>query len=135
MGLFDIFRKEEKAPDWLEMLPKEMASIFLNEIKSNPQACRTDEIPEGTGRFGYDVTNPIPVFGVPENEVYLNRLHLPNGNRVRYRRIKSMLISEIEKSIDQYELFDLKGNTIAVLYISPYHLRTSKKAPLGFKLQ
>jgi len=49
MGLFDFLKKEEKEPDWLSMMPKEMANMLLAEIRNNPQACKLDEIPQGTG--------------------------------------------------------------------------------------
>lgn len=135
MGLFDFFKKEEEIqPEWLSMIPKEMANVFLSEIKNNPQACKNDEIPQGTGNFGLDKTNPIPVYGIPENEKYLSKLRLSNGDRIRWRRIKSLEISSISKPIDEYEIFNMNGDTITLLYISPYHLKTSNKAPAGFKI-
>ncbi len=134
MGLFDFKKKEEKEPDWLSMMPKEMANMLLAEIRNNPQACKLDEIPQGTGKFGWDKTNPIPVYGVPENEKYLSKLRLSNGDRIRWRRIKSLAISSINNPIDEYEIFNMKGDTIGILYISPYHLKTSSKAPEGFKI-
>jgi len=80
MGLFDFFKKEEeKQPEWLSMIPKEMANMFLSEIENNPQACKLDEIPQGTGNFGLDKTNPVPVYGVPENEKYLSELQELNS--------------------------------------------------------
>ena len=134
MGLFDIFKKEDKEPEWVSNMPKEIISMFLKEIKSNPQACNQDEIPQGIGQFGFDKTNPIPVYGLPMNEQYLTSLRTMNGERIRWRRIRSLEISHINKPIDEYEIFNLKGDTMTLLYISPYHLKTSKKAPEGFKL-
>jgi hypothetical protein len=135
MGLFDFFKKEEeKQPEWLSMIPKEMANMFLSEIRNNPQACKLDEIPQGIGNFGLDKTNPVPVYGVPENEIYLSKLRLSNGDRIRWRRIKSLEIASINKPIDEYEIFNMNGDTITLLYISPYHLKTSSKAPAGFKI-
>ena len=98
------------------------------------QACTSNEIPQGIGRFGLDKTNPIPIFGIPENENYLSKIRTKNGERVRWRRIGSSEISNILKPIDAYELFDAKGNTIAVFYLSPYHYKTSDKAPENFKI-
>lgn len=135
MGLFDFFKKEEeKQPKWVSIMPKEMAVLHLREIRNNPQACKFDEIPQGTGNFGFDKTNPVPVYGVPENEKYLSKLRLSNGERIRWRRIKSLEIASINKPIDEYEIFNMNGDTITLLYISPYHLKTSNKAPAGFKI-
>jgi hypothetical protein len=134
MGLFDFIYKGNREPGWKSALPKEMADMLLAEIKSNPQACTSNEIPEGIGRFGLDKTNPIPIFGIPDNENYLSKIRTKNGERVRWRRIGSSEISNILKPIDAYELFDAAGNTIAVFYLSPYHLITSNKAPENFKI-
>jgi hypothetical protein len=103
-------------------------------IKNNPQACKMDEIPQGFGDFGLERTNPIPTYGVPENEIYLSNLRLTNGERIRWRRVGSFEIETINSPIDEYEIFSLNGDTISFLYISPYHLSTSRKAPRGFKI-
>ena len=106
MGLFDFLRKKKKKqPEWLSMIPKEMAYMFLSEIENNPQACRLDEIPQGTGNFGLDKTNPVPVYGVPENEKYLSKLRLSNGDKLDGGRIKSLEIASINKPIDEYRNF------------------------------
>ena len=50
MGFFDFFRSKKIEPpkeDWTTMYTKEIVDGLLNEIKSNPQACRTDEIFQG----------------------------------------------------------------------------------------
>lgn len=134
MGLFSFLKKETKQPDWVSGLPKEFADMLLSEIKGNPQACSLDEIPQGFGNFGLSETNPVPVYGVPSNEIYLSRLRRKNGETFRWRRIKSKEVHNITKPIDEYELFDVKGNTIGHLYICPYHWKISNKAPEGFVL-
>ena len=134
MGFFDFFKKQNADPKWITMFPKEMSDMLLEQIRSNPQACKLDEIPHGIGRFGFDKTNPIPVFGIPENEEYLSRLKRSSGEGIRWRRITSLEIDTINCSIDEYEIFNLQGDTLAVIYISPYHLKTSEKAPAGFKI-
>lgn len=134
MGLFDFFKIGNRVPDWKSELPKEMADMLLTEIKSNPQACTSNEIPQGIGRFGLDKTNPIPIFGIPESENYLSKIRTKNGERVRWRRTGCLEVSNIIKPIDEYELFDAKGNVIAVFYLSPYHFKTSGKAPENFKI-
>jgi Zn-dependent oligopeptidase len=57
-----------------------------------------------------------------------------SGERVRWRRLGSLRVASIHKPIDEYEIFNTKGETIGIIYISPYHLKTSRKAPAGFKI-
>jgi len=135
MGIFDFLKGKKQKPNWISKLPKEFAEWNLGEIKSNPQACSLDEIPQGIGKFGHELTNPIPVYGLPSNEVYLRSLLLRDGSTIRWRRVGSMGANNITKSIDQYEIFDMKGDTICFLHISPYHWKVSDKAPSGFKFK
>jgi hypothetical protein len=76
----------------------------------------------------------VPVFGVPSNEQYLSKLRFKNGERIRWRRNGSLTIDSIWGPIDEYDIFNMKGDTVCQFYISPYHLRTSQKAPEGFVL-
>jgi hypothetical protein len=133
MALFNFNRNQRNKPGWASKLPKEIADMMLNEIKSNPQACNLDEIPQGKGKFGLESSNPIPIYGVPANEDYLNRLVLKDGGKIRWRRVGSMSAPNIEKPIDKYEVFDKNGNTVCFIYLSPYHLKNSRKAPEGFR--
>lgn len=133
--ILKIFSKNKasKIPEYFNMYPDEIREILMNEIYSNPQRSYADEIPQGIGEFGLEITNPIPTFGVPANEIYLNRLLFINGLKPRWRRIGSSSTLNIDKSIDMYEIFDSVGETVCTLYINPYHLKTSNKIPKGFK--
>lgn len=136
MGFFNWLNTNgDKKPEWLRHLPKEMADMLIQQIDTNPQACKTDQIPQGEGVFGLTKTNPIPVYGIPENETYLSKLQLSNGGKIRWRRVGSQEIPSISKPIDEYEIFNHKGETVAMIYISPYHFKTSQKAPQGFKIK
>jgi hypothetical protein len=42
-------------------------------------------------------------------------------------------VENIDKLIDEYLITDDDGNELAVIYISAYHARNSRKAPEGFK--
>jgi hypothetical protein len=123
-----------KELDWVSMMPKEFAQLLLQQIKSNPQATVTDEIYGTVGEFGLDPTNPVPVYGIPNNDVYLGRLRTLDGMPIKWDRVGSIQINGIYEPIDNYNAFDSKGNKIANIYISPYHLHTSLKAPKGFKM-
>jgi hypothetical protein len=138
MGFFDFFKLKKTEPpnkDWTAIFPKEMVDGLLTEIKGNPQACKADEIPQGIGEFGLEKTNPIPTFGIPENETYLHSLRTLNGKVLSYRRTGSIEVENINKRVDEYEVFNFKGETIAFIYISPYHWTTSKKSPVGFYMK
>lgn len=134
MGIFDLFKKKQEEPAWVSSMPKELAMLLLEQIKNNPQASNQDEISEGTGSFGLEASNPIPIFGVPMNEEYLSRVRAQSGEKIRWRRIGSTSAPNIFNPVDCYEIFNQAGDTIANLYLSPYHLKTSEKAPKGFKL-
>jgi hypothetical protein len=123
-----------KELDWVSMMPEEEAQFMLLSIKSNPQATVTDEIHGTVGEFGLEPSNPIPVYGIPNNDIYLGRLRTFDGMPIKWERVGSMKHKDIDKLIDNYDIFDSEGKLIANIYISPYHLHTSQKAPKGFKI-
>ena len=80
MGLFDIFKKKKKSA--------ELDGVVTERLfNTSNQGCNTDEIPEGTGEFGLDSTNPIPVNGIWENETYLGKLYRQIIHGKLYRKI------------------------------------------------
>lgn len=91
-----------------------------------------DVMPQGYGEFGLEVTNPIPIHGVPENEVYLRKLRLSDGSKIAWKRIGSCGAPNIEDIIDNYEICDQYGTRICNLYLCPYNRKTSSKTPKGF---
>ena len=91
-----------------------------------------DVMPEGYGEFGLDITNPVPIHGVPQNEVYLRKLCLLNGSKITWKRMGSCHAPNIEYIIDKYEIFDQSGNKVCYLYLCPYNRKTSNKVPKGF---
>ena len=100
---------------------------------SNPNGTDQDEMPEGYGEFGLEITNPIPTSSIPQSYLYLNRLRTINNLTVTYNRIGPMQAENIKSIIDGYSIF-ANGKQIATLYICPYNKKTSTKAPKGFKL-
>jgi hypothetical protein len=125
---------KQKELDWVSMMPKEFVQIFLARIKSNPQATVTDEIYGMVGEFGLEPSNPVPVYGIPSADLYLSRLRTLDGMPIKWERVGSLEHDSIYEPIDNYNIFDSKRNKIANIYISPYHLHTSLKAPKGFKI-
>lgn len=92
-----------------------------------------DEMPTGYGEFGHEVTNPIPVHTVYGNAAYLDRLWTSGGIQVEYFRVGSTRAQNIDGLIDKYEI-KVGGAPIATLFICPYNMKNSDRAPLGFKL-
>jgi len=100
---------------------------------SNSTGTDKDEMPEGYGDFGLEITNPIPTSSIPDSYFYLDRLRTKNGEEITYDRIGSMKASNIEHTIDAYRIF-ANGKQIATIYICPYNKKNSIKAPNGFKI-
>jgi len=123
-----------KVVQFFNQIPKEMKELFLSELKTNTQACSTDEIPNTIGKFGITPTNPVPVHFIPSNNIYLERLRTTDGQPIKWERDGSLSIPNIEKSVDDYKIFDNAGKFLTHIYISPYHKKTSKKAPQGFEI-
>lgn len=123
-----------RKPYWISTYPKETADLIPMMINANPQACKDDVIPQDYGEFSLTSTNPIPVYGIPENEDYLSKLRLQNGEKIFWERVGSVSADNINEPIDKYLIKNHNGKKITYLYISPYHLNTSMKAPKGFKI-
>lgn len=135
MGLLDFFNTKQvvsQPADWTTILPREVVDEILADIKANPQSCRTDVIPQGYGEFGLEKNNPIPVYGIPSNHIYLQSLRTSTGDILRFRRTGSIEVENIYNPVDEYEIFNNHGETIAFIYLSPYHWTTSQKSPFGF---
>ncbi|OJJ19029.1 hypothetical protein BKI52_19610 [marine bacterium AO1-C] len=125
---------EEYRQTWLKLIPKNVARFCLDGVKKNPQAVDLDEIPGTTGKFGLEVTNPIPTFGVPGIYLYLHNLHLPDGQATKWERTHAVTASNIATMIDEYKVYDMENNFICNLYLTPYHKKVSEKAPEGFQM-
>ena len=93
-----------------------------------------DEIPDGKGEFGYSVNNPIPINTILETHSYLSRLRTLDGEKVRYFKLGSTSSQVSLHKVQCYKIKNIKGEDLAVLYISPFQKKTSEKAPKGFKL-
>jgi hypothetical protein len=94
-----------------------------------------DEMPNGFGEFGLTETNPIPCKTVFGSIAYLAKLMAPDGRSVQYRRTGSLGSSVSRHLVDVYEVSHPIGRSLGNLYISPYHKRSSQKAPKGFTLR
>lgn len=99
---------------------------------NNERGCTTDEIPEGYGEFGLEVTNPVPVNSIPASSVYLKKLRTIYNKEITWKRLGSTNAENISKPIDIYSIYDINGKQYSTIYISPYQNVISNKAPKGF---
>jgi hypothetical protein len=106
-------------------------SLFESMSLLNEQATELDEIPQGYGRFGFDKTNPIPIKHIIDSEFYLGDLKTKEGEKTSFERIGSVKAPNIEMPIDAYKIYS-KDTMITTLFLSPYHKKTSTKAPENF---
>lgn len=93
-----------------------------------------DQVPNASGRFGYDGTNPVPVNGPLGETVYLNRLRAKSGIGFLYHRIGTVRSPTIDAVIDRFELVALDASQWAVINLCPYFPRRSLKAPEDMSL-
>lgn len=103
--------------------------------ETNKDGTTEDEIPGGKGRFGFDVTNPVPTNGIFGSNAYLGRLKDKDGQSTSSQRIGSTGAENINHPIDAYKIFNTKGKELGVIYLSPYHRTISRRAPDGFILK
>jgi hypothetical protein len=132
-----VKEKPKTLYDQLMEIPgvKEQKELYDLMSKMNEEGSGTEdnEMTEGYGEFGLEVTNPVPTNTVFGSNSYLGRLRTLDGVKVTYDRIGSMNAPNISQIIDGYRIF-ANGKQIATLYICPYNKRNSTKAPNGFKL-
>lgn len=91
-----------------------------------------DRIPGSSGRFGYDLTNPIPVNGAGGELVYLNTLRARSGVGLLYHRIRSDRTPGYPHPIDVFEVVATDASQWARLHFAMYHPRRTREAPGGF---
>lgn len=87
-----------------------------------------DQSPDSKGRFGLEVTNPIPVNGPIGELAYLSKLRTSNGERLLFHRIGS------QSTVDIFEAVSFCGQEWFVLYLDMYHPRKSRLTPNGLSL-
>lgn len=113
-------------------------SVFISTLRElsqtlNPEGTEKDQMEEGYGEFGLELTNPVPVASIPDSYVYLNNLRTEDGDKIKYRREGQVFAHNIKYGVSSYKIF--RGEKeITRIYICPYNKKNSKKAPKGFKL-
>lgn len=113
----------------------ELGAALMNEmVESNVSAIDANEFPNGTGEFGYSPDNPIPCNTITGSEAYLAKLRF-RGRQVTFTRIGSFKSKVSANPVDGYQLSVDGVNVCNPIYISPYELRNSDRAPFGLRLQ
>ena len=133
MGIFNgLFGKTDANQHSYETADAMLKITLMHDYAMN-RGCDADEIPEGIGRFGLEMSNPVPVHGYPECERYLGRLR-HRGGPVTWFRVGSFRAENLAMPVDAYEIYDESSRPVGRVYISPYHRRTSGLAPEGYTL-
>lgn len=126
--------RHDGSPKWVDFSGSDGTLEFWQSICENPQVCAGGIIDQGSGEFGLESSNPIPVFGPPGATAYLiNLISVKSNEYVSFRRQGSVRSSNINNPIDRYFVWDSSGNQTD-LFLSCYHQINSHQAPLGFKL-
>ncbi len=106
---------------------------FWDSLKKQfKSGIKTDEFPSGKGKFGFDVTNPIPCKGFLGPNKYLQKIEFADKSSFRFERHGSTGAENINaEHIDIYSIYK-NGKKHSDLYLAPYQKRTSRKVPEGF---
>ena len=140
---------------------QERKSIMHDMILMSPHddSCQ-DVDPLGIGEFGFDKRNPIPVYGIDNIPAYMDKIRykftseksgLSTFNPVSFIRTSEsddspigsikpeglinasgITSSNIQGTIDAYNLYSIGNKKLAKIYINSYSLKTSNKMPNGF---
>jgi hypothetical protein len=111
-----------------------LTEIFELMSKMSAGGISEDAFPNGHGRFGYDLSHPIPAHTILGAKTYLGELRTLDNRRVSAERIGSFGSDTCERPVDGYRLSSEDGVPLGVIYISLYQARTSQRSPQGLKL-
>ena len=140
MGFFDALVKSDINRTRSEKMYDDALKLFNSaqlqnetlppELKAEVEGGEDcDVLSQGSGRFGHDMGNPIPVNGPFGEMTYLSRLRLRStGSMVFFTRLKRSAASTIE-------LVNVSGKVVDYLYLDMYHPRASRRYPEGYTLE
>ena len=120
-------------PAAAEAFRKYLEMTVMMRKTMGSQGTDADVIPEGTGEFGLEVTNPIPTSTNYGSISYLGKLRTLDGLKVEYERRGSYQAANIPSMIDGYKI-TADGKDVATIFLCPYNKKNSDLAPRGFKL-
>jgi len=98
-----------------------------------PFSPQTDIIPGAEGRFGYDKTNPVPVYMDTGQKEYISKLLCPCGVSFDFERAGNVGKGADGHIIDEYELECRNKKHKIILYMDMYHQGESSLTPEGLR--
>lgn len=106
---------------WQGSVPSD--AMVLQWIEESTAQC--DEVSGASGRFGYDLSNPIPADG----NWYCRRLRCPSGHPFWYQRLGSVGASPDGHIVDHLQLLCFGRESEVFLYFDMYHKGPSSLVP------
>lgn len=127
-------KQEHALSDIMELDPLALTYDTLLELLDSGTYNGTtqDEMEEGYGEFGWDLTNPIPTVNRRGARQYLSLLRTTEGKPVRHHLQGSFKAENVDYSVDLYILYT--EEEVGWIYISSFQETNSHKAPDGFYL-
>ncbi len=130
-------------------------------VSTNHDNSYSDQHPNAHGEFGLEKSNPIPIYGIDNIPIYMDKLRykytsISGSGAVTYNPVEFVRTSEndespigsirpdhdlpasgtsspnIEGTIDVYNLYSIGGEKLAKIYVNCYSLKTSNRVPDGF---
>ena len=141
MGFFENFFSKEMNQTRSEKMYDDALQLFNSAAMQNqtlPSSLKEkieagedcDVVRGASGRFGHDITNPIPVNGPFGEFTYLSRLRLRStGSMVFFHKIRTI------GKIDLFELVNVSGKFVDYLYVDMYHPRATRLYPDKYTLE
>ena len=141
MGFFDALVKSDIKRTRSEKMYDDALKLFNSaqlqnetlppELKAEVEGGEDcDVLSQGSGRFGHDMGNPIPVNGPFGEMTYLSRLRLRStGSMVFFHKVETI------GRVDKFELVNVSGKVVDYLYLDMYHPRASRRYPEGYTLE
>lgn len=141
MGFFEKLYEEGPQRTRSEKLYDSALEIMNNTERQNKELPETerqrvlageacDVLPQASGDFGHDLTNPIPVNGAIGEFSYLSRLRMrTTGGRVFFHKRRSI------GTIDEFELTNVSGAFADRLYVDPCHPQATAYYPDNYYLE
>ena len=143
--LIDQFRIDdykETIRSLLDQIPQDSYSESINTclfLLSNQIDLKRDTRDyEPSGKFGYDLTNPIMTTNVRQSYQYLNQLVCSNGDPIQYKRLYSCNsgVKELARPLDVYAITNVNtGEALGNLYVYAYSHYASTLVPEGYKMR
>ena len=170
MGIFDFLKRKTQAEKNIIFLQKLRLQTIIHETKSlmhdaiiasEHDNSYLEENPAGKGRFGFESSNPIPIYGIDNIPAYMDKLRYEYTSKsgsgtITYNHVNFVRTSDADQSsigsekpitdpvasstsspninghIDVYNLYSIGGKKLAKIYVNCYSLKTSNKIPDGF---